>query len=197
MSIRTTRNSVPRSNTRCRRVIAPSRGIAFHYGNMKHLLNSVRLSVATGNYHAALSLALALPDICGKLETPNLSSTARYTSWFTANLEGQYTKQLGPHGMMTRVFLCGDDCYALRCAYLHEGDLDITGQRIQSVLARFHFISPPPNNNVYHMNIINNILVLQVDLFCEEICLAVEAWMGRVSADPDIALRIQALPQIR
>lgn len=40
---------------------------------MEELMNSIRLSIKTKNWYGALTLALTLPDIAGKIEHPTLS----------------------------------------------------------------------------------------------------------------------------
>ena len=122
-----------------------------------------------------MSVALALPDICAKLENPAEKGTQkRYVDWFNRFLAAPYEKVVGgqPH-----TFLSGVDLYALRCAYLHEGNFDISAQRAREILKSYVFVSTPPGI-VVHRNHINNVLQLQVDILCEEVCVAVEAWMA-------------------
>lgn len=61
-------------------------------------------------------------------------------------------------------FLNGGDCYALRCAVLHEGSDDIVEQRAREALERFEFYEPAPGLRM-HCNQIGVRLQLQVDLF--------------------------------
>jgi hypothetical protein len=159
---------------------------------MQHLVDAVRHSVREKNWYAALTGALALPDIAGWLDGRPGGSRARFASWFNDYLLPKYTH--APGGI-THVFLSGDDCYALRCTYLHEGDFDILGQPAQNVLERFHFVASA-SGKMMHCNQINQILQLQVDLFCEEICSAVEDWLRARGSDPAVAGALAALPQI-
>ena len=48
------------------------------------LLEDLEKSLDNDCYFAALSLALALPDICGRAEYPELSSSSkkRYIQWY-------------------------------------------------------------------------------------------------------------------
>ena len=93
-------------------------------------------------------------------------------------------------------FLTGADLFALRCAYLHEGDFDITDQRAQVVLESYVFVATPPGEMV-HGNQSNSVLQLQVDVFCREVCSAVEAWMASVVGAADVQARIQKLPKVK
>jgi hypothetical protein len=158
---------------------------------VSHLIGGVRHAVASQSWHAALGLALALPDICGRLQAPSTRSTeARYAAWFKTFIEPSYFHRVAGVTMLT-----ASDCYALRCAYLHEGDIDITGQSARHSLDRFAFVAPRAGS-IRHRNRMNNMMQLQVDLFCEEICAGVEAWLATVASDAAIQGRIALLPTI-
>lgn len=157
---------------------------------MERFTNSLRSSVSNGDWYVALSTALTLPDVCGRLIDPSIPSGKRYPAWFKAWMEPGYTSML-PGGL--HVFLSGEDCYALRCSYLHEGGGDITQQRARKALDDFHFIIPPGNGCSIHRNQMNNTLQLQVDAFCLEMADAVDAWSASVAADQDIQGRIKSL----
>jgi hypothetical protein len=161
---------------------------------MKHFVETVRNAVEQENWYAALAVALTLPDICGKLETPQEPSSQRYIGWYRFNLEPGYTRKLGD--AKDHVFLSGEDCYVLRCAFLHAGDMDIRAENVSQALARFQFVVPPDHES-WHMNQYGLVLQLQVDLFCEEMCQAVEAWLLRVFGDAAIQARINSLPTIK
>lgn len=161
---------------------------------MQRLLDAVRLSIQERNWYAALSVALALPDICAKLEDPSQSGTERrYVDWFNRFLAPSYQGVVAgePH-----TFLTGADLYALRCAYLHEGDFDISTQRARKVLESYVFVATPPGT-IVHLNQMNNILQLHVDIFCQEVCAAVEAWMATVAPSADVQTRIAKLPKVK
>lgn len=161
---------------------------------MQHLIDAVRRSVQEKNWYAALSGALALPDIAGKLDGRPGGSQARFVSWFNDYLLPKYTIQVS-NLPEPEVYLPGKDRYALRCAYLHEGDFDITGHSARDVLERFHFVVPLRGDTI-HLNKFMLALNLQVDCFCEEICAAVEGWLRARSADPAVAAALARLPRI-
>lgn len=141
---------------------------------MQRFIESVRKAISDENWYAALSLSLLLPDICGRLDRPDLSSKQRYVEWFRSWLEPTYRTQIGASNF---VFLSGADCYALRCSLAHEGRDDIEQQKSREVLTRFRFYKPHPSV-VVHKNKIGNALQLQVDTFCEDVCQAVEKWLA-------------------
>ncbi len=153
---------------------------------MRHLLTAINASVAQQNWYAALGVTLALPDICGWLEDPSASTQDRYVSWFdrfvAANYEG--------------FFLKGRDCYALRCAFLHEGRDEIVTQRAREVLDRFQFTVAPGPGLTIHCNRFGSKLQLQVDIFCSEFVTGGEAWLQQVSSRPDVQARMLSLLHI-
>jgi hypothetical protein len=159
---------------------------------VQHLVEATRRAVADQNWYAALTTALTMPDICGRLEAPHSKSQPRYTSWYDRYLLSKYQLPVGPARVLT-TFLTGSDCYALRCAFLHQGEFEIDGQRAREVLSRFHITAPRPGMLV-HMNMANgDTLQLQVDRFCLDVCDAVERWLREVAANPDVQNRMDLL----
>lgn len=159
---------------------------------MERFTKAVRLALANQNWYGALSTALILPDICGWLETPEIGSRKRYVDWYERYLEKKYT---GPNASQDQpnVFLSGDDCYALRCSYLHEGGDNIIEQKARKVIERFHFVAPRQGHCI-HCNQSNNILQLQVDVFCEDVCCGVEEWVEKVAkSQVDVQKRLKRL----
>lgn len=161
-------------------------------GTMRRFTDSIRTSVQSENWYGALTAALTLPDVCGKLEEPNRRSQDRYARWFGRWVEPIYTFPVGPD-RIRHVFLSGKDCYALRCSYLHEGGGGIQHQRAREALDRFHVITPPPNGNAIHCNQINNALQLQVDIFAADIANAADRWADSVRENVEIQERMRLL----
>lgn len=155
-----------------------------------NLKASVEKAVAEKNWYAALALALALPDICGKLESPAISSQKRYVAWFDKYLLRTYTVNMSGK---TIVFLNGNDLYALRCSLLHEGSEDISEQRARQILDKFIFSI----EESHRIMIDDSILILNVAKFCQEICESVDEWFNDVKNDSDIMDRINAMLIIR
>ena len=79
-------------------------------------------------------------------------------------------------------FLTGNDCYALRCAFLHEGRDDISRQKAKEALERFLFVVPPHGWEI-HCNMINGGLQLQVDIFCRDVERGVTEWLSSAESD--------------
>jgi len=162
---------------------------------MRHLLLAVERSLQAGNHYAALALALAFPDICGWVEDPNSKSKARYISWFEKYLQSKYTRP-ATTSSPEHVFLTGSDCYALRCAYLHEGREDIADQGAQRVLESFQFVVPP-TSWIVHLNQIDSTLQLQVDIFCREVLDGVRQFLADVTNNSDASARLTKMILIR
>ena len=143
---------------------------------MQRYTKAIEKSLQDENWYAALSLALALPDICANVCSPTEGSKTRYVRWYNQYMLLKYTGYIGPN-KEEHIFLCGEDCYALRCALLHEGSDDISEQRAQKVLEEFNFVVPPSGWTV-HKNQSNNSLQLQVDIFCRDVCSSVNSWLA-------------------
>ena len=149
---------------------------------MNYFTDAVRKSAQGENWFAALFLTLCLPDICGALETPQVGVRVRYKRWFNDNLSQKYSPMFS-----------SEDCYFFRCSCLHQG-LDT---RIGLSHERIHFITPPPRNNIVHLNKFNNVLQMQIDIFCEDMAQAVDSWYDKIGKNnPDIQTRINNLIKI-
>lgn len=168
---------------------------------MQHLIDATRQAVKNENWHAALALALTMPDICARIQYPELKnrSEQRYVQWFDKYLAANY---IG--GLLPTPFMQGGDLYALRCAYLHQGEMALDGHKAKKLIERFRLTVPGPG--VFHRNrtgtmdehgnISDMTLQLSVDMFCDEICTAVESWLKDVNSDPRIQSGIANLGQM-
>ena len=165
-----------------------------------NFISSIKKSIEEENWYSALAVSLMLPDICGNLEWPNKKSTSRYIKWFKENLQEQtYTSYIGAD-RKKHVFLTGDDCYGLRCSYLHAGQDNINAQSVQKALNEFVFVAPEPNTYLhrnYKVDSDGQKLQLQIDKFCLEICEGVENWIDRVKNNTDIQERARNMMEIQ
>ena len=150
---------------------------------MKNFTDSIRKAVEDKNWFAGLFLALCMPDICATIETPNDTNVGeRYKRWFNTNLASTYVPMFS-----------ADDCYYFRCSCLHQG-LD---SHVRLAHDRIHFITPPPRNNIVHRNKINNVLQMQIDIFCNDVANAVDSWYENIAKnDADMQLRVTGLIKI-
>lgn len=138
---------------------------------MKELIESLQKATENKNWHAALFIALAIPDICGKFEYPSKKSGERYKKWFNEYLKEFFIHKVG--AMEEEItFLNTDDYYSLRCALLHEKNDEIRGQQSKSILNKFVF-STTLNHLLKIDNKIQKTLILNVEVFCNKIYSAI------------------------
>lgn len=158
---------------------------------MKEILLSLQQSVDDKNWYGALIIALTIPDICSKLENPKENTNKRYPKWFDKYINLNYKKHLS-----------GNDCYALRCSYLHQGSHIIEGQPISEVISKFSF-SPEGSHLCSFINIETgskddgkNICHLSVKSFCEDLISSSENWLTDIESNNDIQSRISEMLKI-
>jgi len=149
---------------------------------MENVIKSIENSLQNKNWYSALVLSLILPDICAKLEGTRGNSSDRYSKWFDKYLGKKY------HG-----FLSGNDCYALRCAFLHEGSSNVEAQRAKDVLDRFVFISDGSHCNRFnncHFGDTKydgkNFLQLSTKKFCQDMINATKQWLDDPNVNKDL-----------
>ena len=90
---------------------------------VNEIIKEVKICLNNGCCMAGLSLALTLPDICGKAYYPELGNKRRYIKWFDEYI-GEYeqdeeSKKIG------LPYLSGEIVYSLRCSLLHQGNPNI------------------------------------------------------------------------
>lgn len=158
---------------------------------MHYLIEAVKKSLLNENYISALYLSLTLPDICARIDSDNnKTSKKQYISWFDTYLVETYKHYIGSE-KTEHVFLTGDDLYALRCAVLHEGSLDISTQNAQKVHEKFFFTIGHP-----HLRQINSVLQLDLPTFCQEICSGVSKWLEINNKNPNTKEKLKELVSI-
>lgn len=163
-------------------------------GDMKQFVDAVRRAVDEKNWYAALSLALTLPDIASKIEHPEVKGSVRYAAWCDVYLTPKYTSSAG-YGHKNRTWMTGLDTYSLRCAVLHQGIDQVAPGEVEDRVRGFRFLAPRPGWRV-HQNSTNGRLQLQVDIFCLDICDAVDAWWISSSRLPLVSDRVASLMKI-
>ena len=171
---------------------------------MHKLINAIRNSLSESNWHSAIFITLTMPDICARLEDPTLKSKQRYINWYSRYLKEIYA------AFEERPFLTPSDCYALRCAILHEGTTEIEDKRSREILDEICFMRPDsqglgaikPGHCTLLLNVqvndrhFKSALCLHIDRFCEDMCVAVERWMADVASDTNTQERLSSMLQI-
>jgi len=134
---------------------------------MRDFLDQIDAATNANFYYVACACALAVPDICTGLEASDGRATgARYRTWFDQWVAPKYGFQGGTS-------LDGDACYRLRCSLLHEGSALPTGGSFSRVL----FVEPDASGNVFHNNVLNDALNLDVRIFCRDVTDSARTWL--------------------
>lgn len=86
----------------------------------------------------ALALALTIPDICGKVEYPDLYTGRRYIEWFDKHARSYFsfsnsTTSWINNSKLQNSYFTGEMCYKLRCAFLHSGNEQIPSDTMGEV----------------------------------------------------------------
>lgn len=100
---------------------------------MLQLIDDVNKALDAECYYSALTLALTLPDICGKAEYPREDSTAkRYKYWYDEHI-GKYEQCPCEQCRSTPMpCLSGEVVYSLRNSLLHQGTPNIDVNSIKN-----------------------------------------------------------------
>ncbi len=141
---------------------------------MRDLLHQIEAGLDANLYYLSLYVGLTIPDICGALDSKNGRAHGdKYKKWFN-----QYVAHRYRDSDSNKQLLTAEDCYFFRCSLLHQGST----QHLQSTYERIIFIEPeiPRRGVTLHMNVFDNALNIDVDLFCRDIITGAENWLGKV-----------------
>lgn len=154
-------------------------------GELEILLTEIERALDAGFSYLAVLSALALPDICGALESEDgRAHPTRYKGWYTANLATVWP------------MLTADECYSLRCGVLHQGRSEIMAPG--GVTKPVAFKLPDPMESTIHGVVYNDAMLLfEADLFCDEMIEAVRAWHQRMRNDPTVQANLPNLVRLR
>ena len=94
---------------------------------VNELIKEINQCLDNGCVMAGLSLALTLPDICGKAIYPKLKPSCRYVKWFDEYI-GQYEHD-DEHIRVGMPYLSGELVYSLRNSIFHQGNPNIDGKK--------------------------------------------------------------------
>jgi hypothetical protein len=134
------------------------------------LLASIKAAVDQQNWRAGLALALMLPDICGKIETPEESPHWRYVKWWEKF--GTTYEYESRDGATNRVK--AEEVFQLRCAYLHEGSDSLDPDKVQEHRLIVEWFNFTVSN--HHLRKVDNTVLLKVETFCQDTCSRVGEW---------------------
>lgn len=101
---------------------------------LQRLIDDMNNALSANCYLAALSIALMLPDICGKAAYPNLKVGDRYKAWYD-EFVGKYEIPPAEENCpdYTKMpYLSGEVVYSLRNSFLHQGTPNIESEKIKA-----------------------------------------------------------------
>lgn len=90
---------------------------------IEHLVKEINTCLKNDLQIAALTMALTLPDTCGKAYCPKGRNGERYANWYDDFITTPKRKQCGIDGAV----IGGRLVYKLRCAMLHESNPRVDG----------------------------------------------------------------------
>lgn len=158
---------------------------------MDRFVSAIRDSVRNKNWFAALFMSLAMPDICAQTEYDEAKYNIGkyYQGWYERYLNESYVFDDGAGG---EVGFFAKDCWLFRCSCLHAGLPPESKRRISEFAFR-----PPAEVPGIEIKVAlfqhQDKLTIQIDLFAENICKAVEKWYSDMKSNPEVMSKINNL----
>ncbi len=130
---------------------------------MRDLLLQIESGLDSNLYLLSLYSALTIPDICGAISSDDgIAKSEKYIEWFDKHVASKYNG-----------FLSGITCYFFRCSLLHQG----SSQHEESAYARVFFVEPSATNAIFHNNVIEGAVNIDVRIFCKDIVTGAKQWL--------------------
>ena len=108
---------------------------------LEKYLTDIEKALNSSAHLSACALALTLPDICRKIQYPEISKRAGYAKWFDDWIFDTYYYKPEPSNNkvedINNVVFNGEVCYLLRCAFLHSGNTEIEDEKDRYHINRF------------------------------------------------------------
>lgn len=93
---------------------------------IEHLITEIKYCLKNDLQIAALTMALTLPDTCGKVYRPTGKNREHYVCWYNDYVIAPKKNMLG-FDNADRFYASGEVVYKLRCAMLHESNPVVCG----------------------------------------------------------------------
>lgn len=171
---------------------------------VNRIIEEIQKSLKQENYLAALTMALTLPDICGKAAEPSLGTGARYKKWYKDNVV-LHEKTRDPHEAdmpyygADMPYLSEEVIYQLRNSMLHQGNPNVDVKSIREEQCKIDefilFVDEPYDSglsvvsyekelngkelNEKKLKITNRKLEVNLVLTCNRICNAAKEYYER------------------
>lgn len=144
------------------------------------LLNEINAAAQGGAPFLAISMCVALPDICVSLTSADgRSNGERYKEWCANNLGDKFS------------YVTPDDLWSMRCGVLHNGRFG----DLKHNVARVIFTLPDSNSRANFL--LNDAYMYGVVEFCVNFTHAVFAWVEANKQDPNLQVNTPRLMQYR
>lgn len=146
------------------------------------LFSAMGRCLSGDNAYGALSLCLAVPDVCSSLEfkDPDIGGVGkRYRRWYCTYLPGYID------------FLTPENCWSLRNGLFHNGTIGNKKLKNKNVVFSL--------SSAIHLNLIGDgpeeeaILLVSLPVFCKEMAEAGKVWAERSCAIPGLIERSERL----
>ena len=122
-------------------------------------------------FYLALHSVLALPSICGAMESENgKDSGNKYRAWFDAWVSQKYY-----HAPLGKVTVTGGVCYSFRNGMLHQG----RNNHKDLGFSKIAFTEPGSPISI-HNGVMNDVLCLDLAQFCSDVIDGARAWLESV-----------------
>lgn len=156
---------------------------------IEHIIEEINHCLKNDLQIAALTMALTLPDICGKVYLPKEKVGKRYIDWYNDHVAKPQDKPSGDDaGHFT---ISGEVVYKLRCAMLHESNPTVTGTAEK--ITQFSLIwrseqscSRTPVDRCIQLDAIVSL--------CQDICEAVLSYYNKNKSSFSFDYRIVSAP---
>lgn len=145
---------------------------------MDAIFEEIRRALDARLYYLALVGTLALPDICAALESTDGQTTGpKYKAWCDQWLSARYPD------------ITADDLWFMRCGVVHQG----RAGHPKSQFARVVFTVPSADHSVWHNNVVNDALNLDIEIFCYDVIEAACQWYDTKQNDPHVLANLPRL----
>ncbi len=127
-------------------------------------------------YNCALTLTLTLPDICGKVEYPELKSKDRYILWFDNYAKPLFITSaqfLPGEKIVDYTIISAEELWKIRCAVFHSGNYKVQGISLSDISFHAH-----RRNGENYSHFIRDARKADFDVIfiCETVCRAAEQY---------------------
>lgn len=145
------------------------------------LLNEINVAAANGLPFLAVTMTVALPDICVSLTSANgRTNGEEYKKWCEANLSRDKFGAVTP-----------EDLWSMRCGVLHNGRFGDLKHNVSRVIFAM------PGIGGFSDCMLNDAYFYGVTDFCRNFTEAVHDWFERNRNDPTLQANLPRLMQYR